>query len=327
MTSKGKSTQGTLVHVCVGAFKGRPKQPVERAVLRANHGIEGDAHAGAWHRQVSLLDIAAIESMAAAHPAIVPGVFGENLALRGIDLDRLGLGSVLRIGNEAELKICQIGKECHTACDIQKRTGDCIMPRAGVFAKVTRSGEVRPGDPVVVSWVVARDLFQAVVLVASDRCASGLAEDTAGPAVAEMLQATGRFHVYRRKVVHDDIVAIADSLRHYSDGHGIDLILTVGGTGLSPRDVTPEATRNLIERPTPGLDEAMRAASLQKTPHAMLSRGVSGIRKNTLIVNLPGSKRAAIENLAVILSALPHALEKLRGSPADCDPERAKPAK
>ncbi|MCX8036409.1 MAG: molybdopterin-binding protein [Candidatus Sumerlaeia bacterium] len=325
MNGKEKSAQGTLVHVCVGAFKGQPKQPVERAVLRANYGIEGDAHAGAWHRQVSLLDIAAIESLAVRDSAIVPGVFGENLALRGIDLNRLGLGSVLRIGGEAELKICQIGKDCHTGCDIQKRTGNCIMPRAGVFAKVTRSGEVRPGDPVALALVVSRDLFQAVVLVASDRCASGLADDTAGPAVIEMLQATGRFHVYRRKVVHDDVIAIGDSLRHYSDGHGIDLVLTVGGTGLSPRDVTPEATRSLIERPTPGLDEAMRAASLQKTPHAMLSRGVSGIRKNTLIVNLPGSKRAATENLAVILPALPHALEKLRGSPADCDSARGKP--
>ncbi len=276
---------------------------------------------------MSLLDIAAIEALAAGNPAVVPGVFGENMALRGIDLDRLGLGSVLRIGPHAELKICQIGKECHTGCDIQKRTGECIMPRTGLFAKVSRSGEVRPGDPVIVASVVARDMFQAVVLVASDRCASGIAEDTAGPAVMEMLQATGRFHVYRRKVVHDDAVAIGDSLRHYSDGHGIDLVLTVGGTGFSPRDVTPEATRSLIERPTPGLDEAMRAASLQKTPHAMLSRGVSGIRKNTLIVNLPGSKNAAVENLAVLIPALPHALEKLRGSPADCDPARGKPGR
>jgi len=125
-------------------------------------------------------------------------------------------------------------------------------------------------------------------------------------------------HVYKVEVVPDDADRIAERLKHYCNGHSIDLVLAAGGTGFAPRDVTPEATRQVVERLTPGLDEAMRAASMAKTPHAMLSRAVSGILGATLIVNLPGSVRGATENLDAILPALAHGLEKLRGDPSDC---------
>jgi len=124
--------------------------------------------------------------------------------------------------------------------------------------------------------------------------------------------------VYATAIIPDDVAEVADRLKHYADGHSIDLVVTVGGTGFAPRDVTPEATRQVVERPAPGLDEAMRAASLAKTPHAALSRGNSGIRGATLILNLPGSERAAVENLDAVLKALPHGLAKLRGDPSDC---------
>ena len=115
-------------------------------------------------------------------------------------------------------------------------------------------------------------------------------------------------------------------LEHYCDGHSIDLVVTVGGTGFAPRDVTPEAVSGVAERLTPGLDEAMRLASLRKTPHAMLSRGVSAIRASTLIVSVPGSERSSTENLEAVLPALGHGLAKLRGDPSDCGrdaPERS----
>lgn len=121
-----------------------------------------------------------------------------------------------------------------------------------------------------------------------------------------------------RELVPDEEEAIAARLEHYCDELGVDLVLTTGGTGLSPRDVTPEATRRIIQRDAPGFAEAMRAASLAKTPHAMLSRAVSGMRGSTLIVNLPGSPRGARENLEVILPALPHGLDKLRGDGGEC---------
>jgi molybdenum cofactor synthesis domain-containing protein len=145
-----------------------------------------------------------------------------------------------------------------------------------------------------------------------------VAEDTAGPAGARLLVTGLGANLYATAVIADDAAAIALRLKHYADGHSIDLIVTVGGTGFAPRDVTPEATRQVVERPAPGLDEAMRLASLAKTPHAALSRGSSGIRGATLIVNLPGSERAAVENLEAILQALPHGLAKLRGDPSDC---------
>jgi molybdenum cofactor synthesis domain-containing protein len=310
---------GRLVEICVSETRGR-KAAVPEAFAREGLGIEGDIHAGRGHRQVSLLERRDIDSMRAQGVELTPGAFGENLIVEGIDLVSLGLGSRLRVGTSAELRISQIGKECHTPCQIYAATGDCIMPRTGLFARVVQSGPLRPGDPVEIVEPIDPKRFQTVVITISDRCSRGEAEDTAGPAVAGLLEGDGPFHIYRRRILPDVQAAIEKELRHYCDGHKIDLVLTVGGTGCAPRDVTPEATRSVIERPTPGLDEAMRAASLAKKPHAMLSRGVSGIRRSTLIVNLPGSEKAAVENLSTILAALPHALEKLRGDPSDCAP-------
>jgi molybdenum cofactor synthesis domain-containing protein len=165
---------------------------------------------------------------------------------------------------------------------------------------------------------VPRSVPQTVVLTISDRCSRGQAQDTAGPAVVLQLEQMLGAHVYRLAILPDEQNVIMERLKHYCDGHSIDLVVTVGGTGFSPSDVTPEATREVLERFTPGLDEAMRAASLAKTPHAMLSRATSGIRGATLILNLPGSLIAATENLGVVMPALRHGLSKLRGDATDC---------
>ncbi len=304
--------------LCVSEKKGEPKRPVAAAEFRRDHGIVGDAHAGPWHRQVSLLAAEDVDAARAKLPDLRPGDFAENVLLGGVDLRLLGLGSRLRLGGEVVLSVTQIGKVCHAPCRIGQALGDCIMPRRGLFARVEAGGRVSTGDAVELLEVVSPELKQAVVLTISDRCSRGEAQDTAGPAAARRLAESGAARIYRIEVIPDERDPIAARLRHYCDGHSIDLVLTVGGTGFSPRDVTPEATREVVERLTPGLNEAMRAASMAKTPHAMLSRGVSGIRGSTLIVNLPGSRRAAVENLDVILPALAHALAKLGGDPADC---------
>jgi len=153
------------------------------------------------------------------------------------------------------------------------------------------------------------------ILTVSDRSSRGERPDASGPALAALVQAQG-WQVVEQEIVSDELEAIKEKFQYWSDSGEMDVILATGGTGFAPRDVTPEATRAVVERLTPGLDEAMRAASLQVTPHAMLSRAVSGVRKRTLIVNLPGSPKGATENLQVILLALEHAVRLLRDEDA-----------
>lgn len=319
---------GRIEAICTSRKKGVRKTAVASAEFVTGHGIEGDAHAGPWHRQVSLLaaeDVAEVRRRGL--PDVAAGDFAENLTVSGVPLESLGLGSRLRLGDGVELRVTQIGKACHKPCRIQRLTGDCIMPKRGLFASVEGGGKVAVGDPADVLRHVSRSDFQVVVLTISDRCSRGQATDTAGPAVGRRIEEAVAAHVFAAEILPDDVEKIAERLQHYSSGRSIDLVLTVGGTGFSPRDVTPEATRTVVERLTPGLDEAMRAASLVKTPHAALSRACSGICASTLIVNLPGSERAAVENLGAILTCLPHGLAKLRGDTADCGrPETVHPA-
>jgi molybdopterin adenylyltransferase len=160
-------------------------------------------------------------------------------------------------------------------------------------------------------------MFRVGILTVSDKGAAGERQDTAGPALQELFDPQC-FAITSYQIVPDNYEQIVATLVSWSDQEKLDLILTAGGTGPSPRDLTPESTLAVAERLVPGIAEAMRAAGLSKTPHAMLSRGMAVIRGTTLIINLPGSLRGATESLEVILPALPHALEKLRGSPADC---------
>jgi len=153
-------------------------------------------------------------------------------------------------------------------------------------------------------------MIKAVVITVSDSASRGEREDLSGPAVVSELQSL-KANVVATEIVPDDRAEIAARLRHYADGGLADLIVTTGGTGLAPRDVTPEATRDVIEREAPGLAELMRAESLKITPLAALSRSVCGARGRTLIINLPGSVRGARENLAAIKRTLPHAVSLL----------------
>lgn len=154
------------------------------------------------------------------------------------------------------------------------------------------------------------------VLTLSDKGSRGEREDISGTLVGEMVRPLGE--IARYLVVPDDVETIVQTLCRWVDEDGLDLILTTGGTGLTPRDVTPQATTRVLDYEIPGMAEAMRAASLQKTPHAMLSRALVGVRGHAIIVNLPGSPKAARENLEVLMPALPHALAKLKGDPSDC---------
>lgn len=155
-------------------------------------------------------------------------------------------------------------------------------------------------------------MFRIAVLTVSDRGASGDYEDRSGPLMVNIVEERTPWQVVEQSVVADDIDAISSQLRAWTQ-QSVDLILTTGGTGFAPRDVTPEATRRIIERETPGITEALRAESLKITKHAMLSRAVAGICERTLIINLPGNPKAVRENLDVLLPVLPHALSLVTG--------------
>ena len=161
------------------------------------------------------------------------------------------------------------------------------------------------------------DMYKAAVITVSDRGFAGEREDLSGPAVRQMLE-NGGFEVTHTSVVPDEQEYIEHELIRCADELDIAIVMTTGGTGFSPRDVTPEATVAVCGRLTPGIPEAMRADSMRITNHAMLARQQAGIRNRTLIINLPGSPKAARENLAAVLPALNHGLEMLRGGSADC---------
>jgi len=160
-------------------------------------------------------------------------------------------------------------------------------------------------------------MYKVAIITISDRGSKGEREDSSGPLIQEMVKNLPG-EVIHYEIVPDEREKIAEALKKSADQLKADLILTTGGTGLSPRDVTPDATLDVIEKEVPGFSEAMRAESLKKTPHAMISRAITGIRGSSLIVNLPGSPKSVRENLSIILPALPHALSKLKGDPSEC---------
>ena len=307
---------GKLIAICISEKRGTRKIPADQAVLCPDFGIEGDAHAGNWHRQVSLLGIEKIEDFRKRGAEVDFGAFGENLIVEGLDLRTLPVGSRLQIGS-ALLEMTQIGKECHTHCAIYHQTGDCIMPREGVFAAVLEGGTIRPGDPV--TWLPpAEDRpFTCARITLSDKGSSGQREDKSGPLIDQMMSEAG-YQMIESVLIPDDYDMIRKELIRIADQRQADLILTTGGTGFARRDVTPEATEDVCERMAPGIAEAIRAFSMTKTPRAMLSRAASGIRGKTLIINLPGSPKAVEESLGFILPSLGHGLEVLTGRASDC---------
>jgi len=306
---------GVVRAVCVSGERGVQKREIPAASLIAGHGLEGDAHAGDWHRQVSLISYGKVQKFNEGGAGVSHGDFGENLVVEGIDLGALPVGSLLECGDCA-LEITQIGKECHTHCQIHQKMGDCIMPREGVFARVARGGAISVGDVIRLAEAPARGP-RAAVLILSDKGAKGERKDESGPLIARMLRDAG-YTLAELKLLPDERGEIEAELINLADRRQVDLILTSGGTGFSPRDITPEATTAIAERMAPGIAEAMRAHSMRITGRAMLSRGVAAIRGGSLIVNLPGSPKAAGECLDAVLPHLGHGIEVLRGKARDC---------
>ena len=307
---------GKVIAVCTSEKKGTQKTEVPCINLLPDFGIEGDAHAGKWHRQVSLLALEKIEAFREKGANIEYGAFGENIIVEGFDLGSLPVGTRFRIG-DALLELTQIGKECHSHCAIYHQVGDCIMPREGVFTIVLEGGLVKAGDVIEMIEVDPNRPFTAAWITLSDKGAAGKREDKSGPLIEELLTEAG-YHVVEGLLLPDGIETLKQQLIRLADQRQVNVIFTTGGTGFSPRDLTPEATLAVCDRLTPGISEAVRAYSMTKTPTAMLSRAAAGIRGQTLIINLPGSPKAVRECLEFLLHPLDHGLKIMLGRDGEC---------
>lgn len=307
---------GVLKGICVSKKRGTKKVEVAEAMLVENYGIEGDAHAGNWHRQVSLLSLEKIEAFREKGAQVSFGDFGENLIIDGFDFRSLPVGTIFTIG-DAVLKMTQIGKECHTHCQIYQTMGECIMPREGVFAVVLKGGQIRNGDTVEMVPVPSDAPLTAAVITLSDKGSKGEREDKSGPVIVKMLEEAG-YEIIESNILPDEQKLLENELIHLSDQRQVNLILTTGGTGFSERDRTPEATMTVATRLAPGIAEAIRAGSMKITKRAMLSRETSVIRNKTLIVNLPGSPNAVAESLELVIDQLDHGIKILLGRTGEC---------
>ena len=270
---------GKVIAACISEAKGTQKQNVHRVNLIEDFGIEGDAHAGKWHRQVSLLSWDKIEEFRKRGAEVEDGAFGENLVVEGIDFSKLPVGTKLKC-NDVILQLTQIGKECHHGCAIFQKMGDCIMPREGVFTKVLKGGVISEGDELEILSYPLR----VAIITSSDSGFDGKREDKSGPVIESMMKDAG-YQITEMVILPDEKEMLEAKMKQICDKNTADLILTTGGTGFSPRDIMPEATKAVSERDVPGIPEAMRYYSLQITGRAMLTRAAAGIRKRTFSRN------------------------------------------
>ncbi len=305
---------GTIEAVCTSKERQTRKISRDRVTLLKNHGIEEDAHAGAGPRQISLLSQSSLAKMEAKGIDTAPGCCGENIDISAdFELRTLLPGVVLELGEEVQIRITEIGKDNSDGHADYVIEGN-IFPNEGVFAEVQTGGGIQPGDCIRIR---EDSQFRAGVLTISDSTAVGEREDFSGPAVIKLLKKNG-YQACRYDAVPDEIDVISNRLKLWSEDSSIDVLFTTGGTGFSPRDVTPEATCRICERNVPGIPEMIRLKSSEITDSAWLSRAAAGIHWKTLIINLPGSVKAATECAGFVLKILPHALNVLRGDVTRC---------
>lgn len=305
---------GKVFAVSISEKKGTRKHNVNSVEIKENFGIVGDAHAGNWHRQVSFLAKESIEKMRNLGLDVKSGDFAENITTEGIELCKMKVGERLKINN-IEFVISQIGKICHHRCTIYYQAGDCIMPKEGIFAIVKNSGKITVGDTIE---VLPKNGFSVAIITLSDKGSKGEREDITGIKIKEYIEKNLKTSFIRYEMIPDEKDILENMLVDFTDLQQFDLIITNGSTGISPRDIAPDITKRVIEKELPGFAEAMRMKSFEKTPHALISRAMCGTRRNSLIINVPGSPKGALENLETVFPAIPHTIKKLQGDKEDC---------
>lgn len=292
--------------------KGTIKTPQETITLNPM-GVRGDAHAGSWHRQVSLLGVESIMKFSQeAGRDIAFGEFAENIATEGFLLYNMRPFDRL-IGEQIELELTQIGKKCHgDNCVIFREVGNCVMPKEGIFARVIRGGNIKAGDQLE---YVPRQ-WKAMIVTLSDRASSGEYEDQSGPLLSKLV---GRHFTENKRQLSVSTEIIPDSeealtaLIKKAEAQQFDLLITTGGTGIGPRDITPDVVRMHLDKEIPGIMEHIRTKYGEKIPSALLSRGVAGVIGKMLVFTLPGSPKAIKEYCDEIFKQLDHAWLMLYG--------------
>ena len=302
----------TVGSINISERKGTVKKPIERAEIY-EHGIREDAHSGDWHRMISLLGRPSITRFERnMNRSIGPGEFGENITVEGLDLNEVSVLDRFSIG-PVELEITQIGKTCHgDDCAIFREVGKCVMPKEGLFARVLEGGTIERGQQMRYQ---PRD-FTVRVITVSDRVSAGSYTDRSGPRALEFVEAAfaaRRYHLKTEyQVVPDDEEAIAEALSVARDA-GEDVVITTGGTGIGPRDVTPEAVMRVAEKTVPGIMDHIRLTAGAEKPNALLSRSVCAVSGRTIFYALPGSVKAVEEYLQEIFTTLDHMVAMLHG--------------
>lgn len=301
-----------VMSVNISEKKGTIKHPVDEITITKS-GVMKDAHAGNWHRQVSLLAVESIEKFSKqAKRSINFGEFAENITTRGIDLPRCNIFDRFRIG-ESELELTQIGKECHgTTCAIFREVGTCVMPKEGIFCRVINTGTVRPTDDI---FYLPKKIRVSIITL-SDRASCGIYEDRSGPRIKELVESflSARKDNVEIKitVIPDDAEALLRLLNECRDTN-TDYVFTTGGTGIGERDITVETVSGVLDKELPGVMELIRVRYGMAKPNALLSRGVAGTMGKTLVYTLPGSVKAVTEYMCEITKTMEHALYMLHG--------------
>jgi molybdenum cofactor synthesis domain-containing protein len=299
-----------ILSVNISEKKSVIKHPVKEIVLNTK-GIAGDAHAGNWHRQVSLLGVESIEKLKKlANRKINHGEFAENITTQGVELYKTTPFDRFKIG-EVELEFTQIGKKCHSdSCAIFREIGNCVMPKEGIFCRVIKTCTIIPGNMMTYFPKV----FKILIITLSDRASKGEYENKSGPKIKKLTENYFKEINWKYKIeniIIPDNPKKLKSLLLNAKKNNVDVIFTTGGTGIGHRDFTTEVVNSMIDKQIPGIMELIRIKYGQKKPNALLSRGIAGVMGQSLIYALPGSVKAVDEYMSEITKTLQHLIFRL----------------
>ncbi len=301
-----------ILSVNISEKKGTVKKPVEEIVL-SEIGVEGDAHSGSWHRQISMLAKESVDKFSAlAKRKIEFGEFAENITTEGMLLYECKPFDLF-VAGEIILEVTQIGKKCHgDDCAIFREVGNCVMPKEGIFCRVVKGGKLKAG----VEFEYIPRMFSARIITLSDRAYKGEYDDLSGPRITNLLQDYFNSISWRletENIIIPDEEEKLDILLKDAREKDIDIVITTGGTGIGFRDISPEVVAANLDKEIPGIMEMIRMKFGAEKPNALLSRSVAGVMENSIVFALPGSVKAVNEYMPEILKTLKHMFLMLHG--------------